>query len=337
MVLKEVLPLDLPLCISIEPTNVCNFKCIMCDHGTCEDHNDAKPLKNMSMEMFEKIVSDIERWVSECDGKRIKLIKLYSIGEPLIHPNICEMVKIIKEANICEKIEITTNGSLLTKQIADKMVEYGLDICRISIYAVSDFENERITQSKVKIEDIYNNVKYLYNRRKNEGKPYIVAKMIDAGENNNRLFEERYREISDLTAIDELMQNGLDNNDTFDIYYKDNRDQIKTNTLSDRINRERKICRYPFTHMTVRNDGTVVVCCSDWLKELTVGNVGEASLSTIWKSKRLYDFRKDMINNKGSNHRICRYCDIPYRDTPEDDIEDISIDDFYYEEDERNV
>ena len=28
--LIDAVPLDVPLCICIEPTNVCNFKCLMC-------------------------------------------------------------------------------------------------------------------------------------------------------------------------------------------------------------------------------------------------------------------------------------------------------------------
>ena len=50
----------------------------------------------MDMDCFEKTVSDIKKWVDEC-GEKVKLIKLYSLGEPLIHQNICEMVKKIKD------------------------------------------------------------------------------------------------------------------------------------------------------------------------------------------------------------------------------------------------
>lgn len=68
MVLKERLPLALPLCISIEPTNLCNFKCVMCYHGNNEYAEGAKPLKNMDMSCFNKVISDIKDWLKTLEG-----------------------------------------------------------------------------------------------------------------------------------------------------------------------------------------------------------------------------------------------------------------------------
>ncbi|WP_297966363.1 radical SAM protein [uncultured Anaerovibrio sp.] len=107
--LIDAVPLDAPLCIIVEPTNVCNFKCLMCWQSTEDYKKDGGPFSNMDMKLFEKIIDDTKSMVEKY-GK-IKLIKLYSTGEPLLHPQIGEMVKTIKDANICVNLEITTNGS----------------------------------------------------------------------------------------------------------------------------------------------------------------------------------------------------------------------------------
>ena len=186
-VLKDILPLNKPLCISIEPTNLCNFKCVMCFHGNNEYAEEAKPLRNMNMECFYKILNDIKNW----NGKeKIKLIKLYSLGEPLLHPNICEMVKAIKEADICEMIEITTNASLLSEKISKKLVEYGLDVLRISVYGADDEHMTEITKSSFKPADIIQKVDFLKKYRNEIGsnKPVIIAKMLNTYSDENDKF-----------------------------------------------------------------------------------------------------------------------------------------------------
>ena len=137
----------------------------MCFHGNNEYAEEAKPLKNMDMVCFRKIVNDIKNW-----GGKIKLIKLYSLGEPLLHPSICEMVRLIKEADICNQIEITTNGSLLTPEISEKLVEYGLDILRISVYGADDEHMKEITKSVFTPNDIKKNVEFLKEYRDRLGK-----------------------------------------------------------------------------------------------------------------------------------------------------------------------
>ena len=82
-VLKDIIPLEMPLVLSIEPSNLCNFKCAMCFHGNNEQDERAKPLANMTEEIFAKILQDIKSWTIAAQRK-LKLIKLYSLGEPLI-------------------------------------------------------------------------------------------------------------------------------------------------------------------------------------------------------------------------------------------------------------
>ena len=160
IVLKDSIPLKQPLCISIEPTNLCNFKCAMCFHGNNENDPKAKPLKNMDNDVFKKTLYDIENWISKT-GEKIKLIKLYSLGEPFVNPEACEMVKAIKERNICEKLEITTNGSLMTKETAEKLVNYGLDILRLSVYSVENGRMKAVTRSEITPAVIRENIEYL--------------------------------------------------------------------------------------------------------------------------------------------------------------------------------
>lgn len=337
IVLKECLPLEIPLCVSIEPTNLCNFKCVMCFHGNNEYAEAAKPLKNMSMECFHKVIDELKSWIQK-EEKKIKLIKLYSLGEPLIHPDICEMVRLLKEANVCQQIEITTNASLLSKEVAEKLVDYGLDIFRASIYAVRKEHNAYITKSKIEPQDIFEKIKYLkeYREKKGVSYPKIYAKMIDTFSEENKEFECLYHEVADIVAIDKLFQLTSGENDAYENFYNDRADTVHKKSMETNLygERDRKACRYPFTHMTIRNDGSVIVCCADWLKETKIGNIHKQSLKDIWESKTLYEFRCNMLKTKGLNIDVCRKCEIPYRNLPEDDIDDFPIEKLSYKEGE---
>lgn len=77
--LIDAIPLDLPLCVCIEPTNICNFKCLMCWQSTNEYHTHGGPFINMSMDLFDKVIGDLKEFCRNKNGV-IKLIKLYSTG-----------------------------------------------------------------------------------------------------------------------------------------------------------------------------------------------------------------------------------------------------------------
>ena len=176
--LFDKVPLEMPLCVSIEPTNICNFKCLMCWQSTEEFKKCANPFGNMKMDVFEKTIADL-RDMKKKTGKRLKFIKFYFRGEPLLHPKIGDMLKSVKEADITECTEITTNASLLTPEMARTFVECGLDYFRASIYSVIPKNQKRITQTSVTPETVKNNIQYLRKYRDEKGvtKPFICAKI----------------------------------------------------------------------------------------------------------------------------------------------------------------
>lgn len=335
-ILKNAIPLSIPLCVSIEPSNLCNFKCVMCFHGNNELDPKAKPLKNMDMDVFNKILSDIKAWVGEA-GKKIKLIKLYSLGEPLLNPHICDMVNMIKKSDVCEKIEITTNGSLLTYDTAKKLVDYGLDILRLSVYAVDADKMRQVTQSDVSPDKVYENLRYLKQYRDAVGRafPRIYAKMLDTNNSGeNARFKKVYGTVADEVGIDIVHEINLgEGNSAFERLYKKEAENVHEAALSTDTTdtSKRRPCRYPFSHLTIRNDGTVIMCCADWIKELQIGNVMEHSLHELWTSKSMYKIRCDMLATKGMKWETCRHCEIPFRDAPEDDVSEVSTDKLSYE------
>lgn len=160
--------------------------------------------------------------------------------------------------------------------------------------------------------------------------------MLDANSEENEEFLKKYKDVADEVGIDEVFQISVgEGNDVFTNMYQDNADaahkkSIETNIVDMSV---RRPCRYPFSHITIRNDGTVIMCCADWLKELNIGNIRNHSLKELWKSKSMYNLRCDMLRTKGLKWLACRNCEIPYRDSVEDDITDVSTSILSYEYD----
>jgi MoaA/NifB/PqqE/SkfB family radical SAM enzyme len=106
--------------IYIEPTVACNLDCI-----TCFRHSWDQPLGRMDDETFESIFAGL--------GALDPTPSVYfgGIGEPLFHDKTVEWIAKIKKLGV--KVELITNGILLTEEIIHKLVDAGLDMLWVSI------------------------------------------------------------------------------------------------------------------------------------------------------------------------------------------------------------
>ena len=133
--LGEVIPLKVPFSIQIDVCSACNMKCNFCFHSDLESiKRNRVEFGRMSYETFTKVIDNIKATAEH----KIKKLKLFKIGEPLLNQELPKMIKYAKESDIAEIIEITTNGTLLTPELTDKLIESGLNILNISINAVDE-------------------------------------------------------------------------------------------------------------------------------------------------------------------------------------------------------
>lgn len=320
----DEVPLEMPLCVSIEPSNICNFKCLMCWQSTEEFKKCATPFMNMSMEVFQKTIADLKEMKAKT-GRKLKLLKFYFRGEPLLHPEIGNMLKMAKEADITECTEVTTNASLLTPELARTFVEYGLDYFRASIYSVTPENQKRITQTSVTPETVKNNIAYLRKYRDEKGakKPFICAKIMDSHGKENEIFKKMYENIADETLVDVPWDLAGTEEKALDKLYGGADEGEKARKKYEEIqhkNTRNNVCRYPFTHCIVEADGKVVICCMDWPGMTNIGHIMEESLYDIWHGKRLYDFRVMQLKTCGAGHPLCDGCALPLQNKPEDEL-----------------
>lgn len=309
--LIEVLPLLKPFTVYIEPTSYCNFRCVQCFQSIKTDNHFTRNRMNMPLERFRQIIDQLQAW----GGNKLKVLKLSLYGEPLINPDFCEMLRLARKADIAERIETTTNASLLTRDVAEKWVEYQLDYARVSIYA-SDHERHRaITGSSIDFRIIHNNLRILQEVKKANGseRPFVSCKMLNAYDRENDQFIPMYEDVADEIFLDKphgwIKVEGVD---FIKEYYKNGTDDAMTDLKQHSTHQI--ACPMPFTTMTVRSNGDISPCCVDFIGGTNLGNMDKCHLREAWNSASWYEFQKMQLENRKHENSSCSRCDFYLND-----------------------
>ena len=318
--LRDLIPLQIPLTLYLDPSSYCNFKCSCCARNNDDYRQFAGNDSFFDMGLYNRLIKELKGW-----GK-LKSLKMYFIGEPLMNPNLTEMLEMALNAEIAERVEITSNGSLLTSAISEKLI----DICRdcqtavylrISIYSIHQERHLDITQSNVTVQEIYDKIKQFREIRdgKNANNPFLYVKMIDTCSEENQEFLNIYGKLADEAVIEEPMNwNGYEQRPLLDMLYEGCKKPEITKNF-------RSACPYPFYSLAVTADADVVCCCVDWNKMTIVGNLKDHSLQEIWEGNRLRNFQKQHLMGMKSLNAGCKNCEVLYRCPKSDDVDGVPV------------
>lgn len=107
--------------IYIEPTVACNLDCITCFRNAWD-----QPIGRMTEETFESIFNSLKQMDPIPD------VYFGGIGEPLFHVKTIEWIRRIKQ-ELGVKVELITNGTILTEKKSRELIDSGLDTLWVSI------------------------------------------------------------------------------------------------------------------------------------------------------------------------------------------------------------
>jgi len=282
---QKLIDYDFPRHLFIETTALCNLQCKMCPRND----SPAKP-GTMNFELFKKIVDESAR-----HGERA--FSLHLFGEPLLDRQIIEKIQYIKKANQQNSILLTTNGTLMTENIAKELVENKVDKIAVSIHSPNP-ETYSIITGFEGLEKTEDNIKRLVAIKKEAGAnlPKIFLRMVRTNDNAEEveIFRKKWKELPVLVEIREGHNygGGIINN--------------------PQKNTPKK--RYPCYHLWlspgIKWDGEMTICCSDPKRQAVVGDVKKASIEELWKGEKIKKYRE--FHLRGEYHKIsaCRNCDV---------------------------
>jgi len=123
-----------PDCVLISITDLCNFSCLNCRFHSSHTQRDTayRPKeRRMPLELVRKLAPELR-------AARAGIIVVSAAGEPLLHPELPEILKLLKTSGA--KIKLLTNGSLLRESVAQLLIDQDIDELRVSMWAKDEEE-----------------------------------------------------------------------------------------------------------------------------------------------------------------------------------------------------
>lgn len=297
--LHNVVPRAVPFAIGIAPSDFCNFKCKYCAQATSAG---VRNPQIVSVENFKIIVGQIEELIRK-GGENVKIIRFIGNGEPLLNKNLPEMLKYISEKKIADRYEVTTNGSLLTHELTDKLVDSGLTRLLISIQGVHAKSYEQICGYKIDFERLVDEITYFYN--KSRGKCRLMIKTVNLSVASSEEREKFYRIFSPI--CDEIsIENVIAACEDVD-YKKIMSEEALEKTRYGTILEKKVCCDTLFMNMNVHSNGNVDVCGCIY-PPLFIGNIYKQSLADLWNGRVHKEVMLKHLTGRRNEIEVCSKC-----------------------------
>lgn len=268
--------------VYVEITNICNMNCSFCP-------TTKRAKATMSSKDFEYIASRIVPYTD--------YVYLHVKGEPLLHPNLKEILDICEKYNL--KVNISTNGTLL-----DGKYELLKNIRQLNV-SLHSLEND----DKYKLEEYLNTTLDICNKLAKAGviiryKLWNVQELPDDGNGINekiiKILEQRYNLSIQNASYDK--DEKLDDN----VYLSIKR-PFKWPNLENE-NQTETTCYGLRRQIAILVDGTVVPCCVDNNGDINLGNIFKTELEDILESQLAIEIKKGFEDNK-CIHKLCKKCE----------------------------
>ena len=254
--------------IYVEITNNCNLSCSFCNKIT-------RKKEFITVDNFKTILERLKGYTN--------YLYFHLMGEPLIHPNINELINLGSKNY---KINITTNGYYIDRIKDNKNINQ----INISLHSFNEKYNKTL-------DDYLNNIFECVDRLLVNNA--IVSYRIWINTVNKQVIinklKERYNiEINGNTK--------LSNN----LYLEFDTEFIWPN-LDNKYYNEIGSCQGLRTHIGILVDGSVVPCCLDTNGILTLGNIYKQNLKDVLNQERVIKIIENFKNNK-KVEKLCQHC-----------------------------
>jgi len=143
--MPELLPTDselqqfiagaFPLSLDLNTLNRCNASCIMCPFAVKYDDlgEQLPPYYRLTLEEYKRISAGLRIHSAHFVG---------AYAEPLMNKELFQLVAYAKAHGT--QTAVTSNGTLLSRQFAEKLIDAGLDLLTISLHGATKATAERI-------------------------------------------------------------------------------------------------------------------------------------------------------------------------------------------------
>lgn len=262
-----------PLNVDIEVSSLCQ---IQCDHCFTQ-YMDIGEHRLMPLEMYKKIVK-------ECGEYGLFTLKFSMRGEPLMHPDIVEMVRYAKQQGIKE-VWINTNGGLLTEELATGLLTAGVDWITVSFDGLGE---------------MYESIRKPLNYEESLGKLKMLRRLRDE------------LQVNTLLNVQTLWSAIKDDPETYLTTMRPIVDRVAYNPDMNfkeiiLVPDDNFVCPRLWQRIAITSSGNYLKCPSDFCMEEVLGNVADYSVKQAWdilqgKQRELH------LTGRKSESAVCNKC-----------------------------
>lgn len=310
--LADVLPLKTPFVVQIFPIYACNFRCEYCFHAVPKkERGFVSDWPVMKYDLYRKCIDELALFEDQ-----LKVLRFVGMGEPLLHKKIAEMVAYAVAKKVAVRVELLTNGSLLTRQMSDALIEAGLSRLVVSLQGISKEKYRQISNVDIDFEIFVANIEHFYRHKTHT---HVYIKIVDYAlddRDTEQKFYEIFGDICDSIAVENAVpiMPGID-------YERVLKTANGSLTQFGLPVSPIQVCPQAFFTMQINPDGKVVPCYQISYPAI----MGDAHLHTmqeIWNGENYRSFRRAMLDGRNIANEVCAECNfIKYRSLPEDDLQ----------------
>ena len=275
---------EYPPYLQIEPSSICNFRCIFCfeTDPTFTDQSNGF-MGQMTLDLFKNVID-------QAVGN-IEFLSLASRGEPMICKDIVSMLEYTRGKFL--NLKLNTNASLLDEEKCHAILSGGVKTIVFSADAAEE---------------------PLYSKFRVNGKLSVILKNIEMFQKIRR---SHYSDLSVITRVSGVKFSDEQDLDSMQKVWGGLVDQVAfvrynpwENVYSQPANGLDKACSDLWRRMFVWWDGQANPCDVDYKSTLAVGSINNHRLDELWRSTFYDEIRNMHINNKRSDKKPCAACTV---------------------------
>ena len=274
--------------IQIQTITGCNADCMFCPNG--KTRLNIPRGQSMDKDLYCSIVD-------QSIALGIRRYSVYLMNEPMLDRNLPQRIEYVSaRIRKPQYVKVTTHGGLMTKHMAQGLLDSGLNKLKISVQSLNPATYRDIMG--LDLAKTLRNIDRLLELKQQGGykRPRLEIVMVDSIQTHNEIPAiKRYWQERDIKLYIEPVENRADQKN------------IRDSAIGAGELKAFSWCRRLMEQVYILYDGRMVQCCADWEQRSVMGDLKQESLADIWYGKRYSDYR-DRFSAGDVKGMICAGC-----------------------------
>jgi MoaA/NifB/PqqE/SkfB family radical SAM enzyme len=292
---------DFPPILQLQTKTGCNASCVYCPQRKIRG---MFPDSTLSEELFRSIVD-------QCvDEPNLHGIGFVLHNEPLTDPTLFDKISYFRRRVKSKALTfLVTNGTLLTPDVAERLLKSGLDVLHISCNGFGKEAFEAVNREK-SWKDFMNNLDSFFEQ--DLSKTAVMMSFVRSNVYRLELeYAIRYWRSRGIRSFVHGINNRAGLVDDYERYARPmDREKMGVKLRKMAVKNLLGCCPYPFLQMSILATGECLICTHDWGRHKIIGDLNKNSIRDVWNGPVMREIRLKHIGGEEKTIPSCRNCDV---------------------------